>query len=248
MSRTRPTQSEPRVSLARALSKLGACSRSQAVTAVEAGRVTVNGTVVRDPSHRVDPARDRMTLDDEPVRPAGNTYVMLNKPRGLVTTRVDERGRDTVYMCFHNAPYPRIVPVGRLDRDSEGLLLFTNDTRWADRIIAPSSHISKMYHVHLETPVTEGLIRKLRAGVDSRGEVLRAVSVEALSEASLEIVLDEGRNRHIRRMLEPQGAVISRLVRTAIGPLQLGRLAPGAHRPLSERERESLDAAVPARS
>ena len=248
MSPARSPQKPPPVSLARALSKLGACSRSEAESAVAAGRVTVNGAVVRDASHRVDPARDRITLDGEAVRPAAKTYVMLNKPRGLVTTVSDERGRDTVYLCLHNAPYPRIVPVGRLDRDSEGLLLFTNDTRWADRIVAPASHLEKVYRVHLETGINESLLTSLRAGVESRGELLRAVRVDAVGERELEIVLDEGKNRHIRRMLEPLGATISRLVRTAIGPLQLGRLAPGAHRLLTERERAALDAAVPHRS
>ena len=248
MSRPRPPQKEPPVSLARALSKLGACSRSEATTAVVAGRVTVNGSIVRDPSHRVDPARDRMTLDGEAVRPAANTYVMLNKPRGLVTTVSDERGRDTVYLCLHNAPYPRIVPVGRLDRDSEGLLLFTNDTRWADRIVSPASHLEKVYHVHLEDGINEKLLTRLRTGVESRGELLRAVRVDAVGERELEIVLDEGKNRHIRRMLEPLGMTISRLVRTAIGPQQLGRLSPGAHRVLTERERAALDAALPQRS
>lgn len=231
----------PRVSLARALSKLGACSRAQAGQAVTAGRVTVNGKVVRDPDLRVDPARDRLTLDGARVRAAARVYVMLNKPAGLVTTRADERGRDTVFMCLEGAPYPRLVPVGRLDRDSQGLLLFTNDTRWADRIASPSSHIEKIYHVYLEQPITETLLARLRAGVRSRGELLRAVRVEPISERQLEFVLDEGHNRQIRRMLETSGATITRLVRTAIGPLHLGRLMPGAHRPLTADELTAID-------
>lgn len=234
----------PRVSLARALSKLGACSRAQADQAVSAGRVTVNGKLVRDPNARVDPAHDRITLDGARVRAAARTYVMLNKPAGLVTTRVDERGRDTVFMCLEGAPYPRLVSVGRLDRDSQGLLLFTNDTRWADRIVSPSSHIEKVYRVYLEQPVTDALLTRLRAGVRSRGEVLRAARVEPITETQLEFVLDEGRNRQIRRMLETSGATIARLVRTAIGPLHLGKLMPGAHRPLTAGELSAIDAVL----
>lgn len=234
----------PRVSLARALSKLGACSRAQAEQAVRAGRVTVNGRMVHDPNLRVEPARDRLTLDGTRVRPAIRTYVMLNKPAGLVTTRTDERGRDTVYICLEGAEYPRLVPVGRLDRDTQGLLLFTNDTRWADRIASPGSHVEKVYRAQLAQPVTEELIAGLQAGVVSRGEMLHALRVRRTGEAELEIVLDEGRNRQVRRMLEQSGARISRLVRTAIGPLRLGRLIPGAHRPLTPAELAALDAAV----
>ena len=238
-----PERSAP-VSLARALSKLGVCSRAQATAAVIAGRVTVNGSVEHDPNRRVEPARDRITFDGERVRAAARTYVMLNKPAGLVTSAADERGRDTVYICFDNAPYPRLVPVGRLDRDSQGLLLFTNDTRWADRIASPASHIEKVYRVQLDRPIDERLIDRLRAGVASRGETLRAVRVAPLTETELEMVLDEGRNRQVRRMVEATGAQVQRLVRTAIGPLRLGRLQPGMHRPLTARELSALEAAL----
>ena len=237
-----PSGDAPRVSLARALSKLGACSRAQAAQAVRAGRVTVNGRMVRDPNVRVEPARDRLVLDGSRVRPATRTYVMLNKPAGLVTTRADERGRDTVYMCLEGAGYPRLVPVGRLDRETQGLLLFTNDTRWADRIASPRSHIEKVYSVQLEQPVPEELIERLRAGVLSRGEMLNAVRVRRTGVSEIEIVLDEGRNRQVRRMLEESGARIARLVRTAIGPLRLGRLIPGGHRPLTPAELAAVDA------
>ncbi len=234
----------PRVSLARALSKLGACSRTEAERAVSGGRVTVNGKLVRDPSLRVEPAHDRITLDGERVRPAERTFVMLNKPAGLVTTRVDERGRDTVFMCLENAPYPRLMPVGRLDRDTQGLLLFTNDTRWADRIAAPSSQVEKIYRVHLEQPAADDLVELLRAGVRSRGELLQAARVERVSATEIEIVLHGGRNRQVRRMIEESGGTIARLVRTAIGPLRLGNLSPGAHRLLAPKELAALEAVV----
>jgi len=233
------------VSLARALSKLGACSRGEGTRLVEAGRVTVNGVVVRDPARRVVPERDRLAVDGAPVRAAAPVYLMLNKPRGLVTTRHDPRGRATVYDRLAGADLPFVGPVGRLDQASEGLLLFTNDTRWADAILDPASHLPKTYHVQVDAQPGADLLARLRAGVTVEGgEHLAVADVRVLRlgtrNAWLEVVLDEGRNRQIRRLLEAVGIGVLRLVRVAIGPLVLGDLAKGAWRPLTPAERNSL--------
>ena len=151
--------------LARALSKLGFCSRSQAVEAIGAGRVKVNGTVRRDPQWRVRLDRDRIEVDGEPVRGSARVYVMLNKPRGLVTTASDEKGRATVFECLERLPF--VAPVGRLDRASEGLLLFTNDTAWAAKITDPANHVEKTYHVQIDRLADEALLGRMREGVEA---------------------------------------------------------------------------------
>lgn len=234
----------PAVSLARALSKLGLCSRSQAREWIEAGRVRVNGTPRRDPELRVDPQRDRIEVDGQRATAARRVYLMLNKPRGLVTTASDERGRDTVYACLAGADLPHLSPVGRLDRASEGLLLFTNDTRWADRVLAPESHLPKTYHVQVDAIPGDALLRRIVGGVDDEGERLSAREARLLRHgernAWLEIVLDEGRNRHIRRLLAALGVGVLRLVRVSIGPLALGDLPKGAHRMLTDDEARAL--------
>lgn len=226
--------------LARVLSKLGHCSRSQGEALVRAGRVTVDGRRVTDPEHRTDAARALIAVDGEPVGARAPAYLMLNKPRGLVTTRIDPQGRPTVYRCLEGLHLPHVAPVGRLDRASEGLLLLTNDTGWAQRILDPATHAPKRYHVQVDRVPDEALVAALRAGVADRGETLRVVSAEILRAGArngwLEIVLDEGRNRHIRRMLAAQGAETLRLVRVAVGELELGDLAKGAVRSLTADE------------
>lgn len=239
----------PKVSLARALSKLGFCSRSQAQALVREGRVRVNGTVRRDPELRVDPDRDRIKVDGERVAAEPRVYLVLNKPRGLVTTASDERGRGTVYDCIDDPGLPWLSPVGRLDRASEGLLLFSNDTRWAARILAPETHLDKTYHVQVDRPADEALLRRMTAGVATEeGDFLAAKRASLLRTGTrnswVEVVLDEGKNRHIRRLLEALGVEVLRLVRVAVGPLQLGDLPKGAYRHLTEEERREMDAAV----
>jgi 23S rRNA pseudouridine2605 synthase len=238
----------PRVSLARALSKLGHCSRAQGETLVTQGRVRVDGVVRREPSFRVDPARAVIEVDGRRVVARRTVYVALNKPRGLVTTRDDPRERATVYACLDAAlrdgTLPFVSPVGRLDKASEGLLLFTNDTRWASRLLDPSSHVDKTYHVQIDRVPDDALLAALVAGVDDDGERLSVVSVRVLRHGTrtgwLEIVLDEGRNRHIRRLLAAQDVEVLRLVRVAIGPLALGDLPKGAWRHLTPAEVRSL--------
>jgi 23S rRNA pseudouridine2605 synthase len=236
------------VGLARALSKLGYCSRSQAQQLIRAGRVQVNGAVERNPEAAVYLGRDRMEVDGGPIRPARKIYLMLNKPRGLLTTAADEKGRPTVYSKLHN-DLPWLAPVGRLDKASEGMLLLTNDSQWAARVTAPETHLLKTYHVQVsglrDAELADALMNGLRV---SSGDFLRVRDARILRRGNrntwLTIVLDEGKNRHIRRMLHALGIEVLRLVRVAIGPLTLGDLAKGASRPLTPAEKSALDAAM----
>lgn len=232
--------------LARALSKLGYCSRREAVALVREGRVRVNGVVRNDPQQAVDLRRDRIEVDGAAVAAGKKIYLALHKPRGLVTTTSDERGRETVYSCFRDAELPYLAPVGRLDQASEGLLLFTNDTRWAAAITSPEHGIEKTYHVQVGVVPDATLVGTLCDGVRDREELLRAKRARVLRSGKtngwLEIVLDEGRNRQIRRMLEAQDIEVLRLMRVAIGPLPLGDLARGSWRHLA---REEIVALVP---
>jgi 23S rRNA pseudouridine2605 synthase len=233
------------VSLPRALSKLGYCSRASAEGLIRTGRVKVNGRVVLNTTERVDLRRDSFAVDDVRVRPASLVYLMLNKPRGLITSASDDQGRDTVFKCFEGAGLPRLVPVGRLDQASEGLLLFTNDTTWANRITAPESHLSKLYHVQVRPiPAGEDLERCLQGVRTDGGDLLKCSAISQIRtgerNAWLEIVLHEGRNRHIRRMLATLDIEVLRLIRVAIGPLKLGNLAKGHFRLLSEQELRAL--------
>ena len=235
-----------RVGLARTLSKLGYCSRSQAVALIQSGAVSVNGIVRRDPEYPIR-QNDRITSRGEPVAKASKVYFVLNKPRGVVTTASDEKGRETVYSVLPR-DLPWLAPVGRLDKASEGLLLLTNDSEWAGRITDPVSHLEKIYHVQVTAIPAEELLERLRRGILSDGELLKARSVSILRSGEknswLEFVLDEGRNRQIRRMLAAFDIDVLRLIRVAIGPLALGTLPKGQARTLTKDEREALDRAL----
>lgn len=231
------------------LSKQGVCSRSEAARWVAAGRVAVDGRVVRDPEFPIVQGRQRILVDGEEIGGARRIYLMLNKPRGLVTTASDERGRDTVYRCFDGAaldgaPLPWLAPVGRLDKASEGLLLFCNDPQWAARITDPERGPDKTYRVQVDAIPDPALLSALETGVDEDGERLRAKSARLLrtgeKNAWLEIVLDEGRNRQIRRLLAAFGLETLRLVRVAIGELALGELPKGQWRALDEDDLRRL--------
>ena len=238
------------VGLARALSKLGYCSRSQAQHLIRSGRVQVNGAVKRNPEAPVFLGRDRIEVNGGLIRPAAKVYLMLNKPRGLVTTASDEKGRPTVYSSLDN-DLPWVAPVGRLDKASEGMLLLTNDPQWAARVLAPETHLRKTYHVQVsgvrDLELADALMRGLRV---STGDFLRVKDARILRQGNrntwLAIALDEGKNRHIRRMLEQLGVEVLRLIRVAIGPLALGDLAKGASRPLTPEEKSTIDAAMRA--
>ena len=234
--------------LARALSKLGFCSRTQAFALVREGKVRLNGSVAGNPEAPVRMGVDRIEVAGQKVAAAKRIYVMLNKPRGIVTTAEDEKGRETVYSLL-----PRdgkwIAPVGRLDKASEGLLLLTNDSEWAARVTDPATHLDKVYHVQIAAVADEKLMDGLQRGVAAEnGEVLRAKRVERLRSGEknswLEITLDEGKNRQIRRMLEGLSVEVLRLVRVAMGPLKLGDLAKGGYRNLSAEEKKTLDGAL----
>jgi 23S rRNA pseudouridine2605 synthase len=236
-----------RVSIARALSKLGYCSRTQAASLIRQGRVLVNGAICRAPALRIDMERDQISVDGRALTAADHVYLMLNKPRGLVTSWIDERGRPTVYQCLTDSALPWVSPVGRLDKASEGLLLFTNDTRWAARVTDPATHLEKVYHVRVACLADDIHLGQLVGGITDGGQTLRAIRVRVLRQGKrtswLEIVLDEGKNRQIRRMLGAQDITVLRLVRTAIGPLELGTLKKGAYRHLTPQEKEALQSA-----
>jgi 23S rRNA pseudouridine2605 synthase len=232
--------------LARTLSKLGYCSRSAARKLVAEGQVEVNGKTVRDPEAPIHQGKDRITVRGTAVETPDYCYLMMNKPRGLVTTASDERGRQTVYSLVPNH-HQWLSPVGRLDKASEGLLLMTNDSNWAAKISSPETHMEKTYHVQIGSIPDASILRVLISGVVDDGQLLKARRVNFLRKGEkncwLEIVLDEGKNRQIRRMLSACGIEVMRLVRTAIGSLQLGDLPKGATRDLTVDEKRSLDRA-----
>lgn len=228
---------------------MGYCSRAQATVLVGEGRVSLNGRVVRDPEAPVRLQRDRIAVDGSAIEERPKVYLAMNKPRGLVTSASDEKGRRTVYDLFP-PEQDWIAPVGRLDKASEGLLLLTNDSEWAARIADPASHLDKTYHVQIDCVAEEPLLRSLTKGVRDGGEHLRARAVRLLRHGQknswLEIVLDHGKNRQIRRLLTAWGIEVLRLVRVSIGPLQLGDLRTGTVRPLTAAEKQSLDRALRA--
>jgi 23S rRNA pseudouridine2605 synthase len=242
----RDTESR-QVGLARALSKLGFCSRSQAAKLIRAGRVRLNGEARRDPETPVRLGRDRIEVDRNAVAAESKIYVILNKPRGVVTTASDEKGRPTVYSLL-GEKLPWVGPVGRLDKASEGLLLLTNDSEWAARLSDPGSHLDKTYHVQVGASVSDLLSVQLLTGLRAGGELLRAKQARVLRRGEkntwLEITLDEGKNRQIRRILQQLGIEVLRLIRVAIGPLDLGQLPKGKSRALARVEKSALDQAI----
>lgn len=230
--------------LARVLSKRGVCSRTQAAQWIGQGRVTLSGRTIRDPEFPTPLDSDAIAIDGKPIAARAPIHLMLNKPRGLVTTAADERGRDTVYRCFEGADPGWIAPVGRLDKASEGLLLFSNDPQWAARVTDPLTGPDKTYHVQMDAIPEPAQLSALIEGVDADGERLSAKSARLLrageKNAWLEIVLDEGRNRQIRRLLSAFDIEVLRLVRVGIGDLVLGELPKGRWRRLTAEEVASL--------
>jgi 23S rRNA pseudouridine2605 synthase len=253
-----PRRASRRTGLARTLSKLGYCSRSQAAELIRAGRVRLNGNVRRDPETPVRVGQDRLALDGAAVEMQRKIYFMMNKPRGLVTTASDEKGRETVYNVLEKTgkKLPWVAPVGRLDKASEGLLLLTNDSEWGARVAAPEMHVEKTYHVQVGTAGGQKLAGEKQAAAmmngirTGDGDFLRASRARVLRTGEkncwLEIILDEGKNRQIRRMLAALEVEVLRLVRVAIGPLALGNLPKGAYRPLTAAEKRALDRAMAA--
>lgn len=207
---------------------------------VAAGRVSVNGQVQRNAEQPTDATRDRISIDGNEVQAAARVYLALNKPRGLIVSAADERGRDTVYSLLDSAQLPWLAPVGRLDKASEGLLLFTNDSVWAAGITEPHHQLHKTYHVQVVGIPDPAALMAMQSGIHDAGEHLRAINVKLLRAGDkntwLEVTLDEGRNRHIRRLLTALGYEVLRLMRIAIGPVTLNELAKGSWRHLSAQE------------
>lgn len=236
----KPDRPGRRTQLHRAISKLGWGSRAQAWDWVRAGEVAVDGRIVTDPLTWVDLDRQRITRRGQEATPAARLVLALHKPRGIVTTRSDERGRRTVYDLLPPG-LPWLFPVGRLDADSEGLLLLTNDAALSVQLTEPAHEVPKTYRVELDGEPSEEELEQLRRGVRLNDGVTRPARVRRRERGSvLEIILTEGRNRQIRRMAWALGYRVQRLVRVAIGGVALGTLAPGASRLLTDEEVRAL--------
>jgi len=231
---------KPKMTLDRVLSRFGLGSRTAARGAIRAGRIKVNGRVIRDPEAWVEPGRDAIHLDGQRLKPARKVYLLLYKPRGVITSHGDPQGRKTVYDLFGQSGR-WVFPVGRLDLDTSGLLLLTNDTGFADFITSPESGIPKTYLVKASGLLTDAAISQLNAGVQmKRGDRAQPERVRRLEDRGkytrLEVTLTEGKNREVRRMLEAVGFKVLKLVRTHIGPLTLEGLEVGKWRELSSAE------------
>ena len=240
------TTAKGTVSLERALSKLGFASRSQARVLIEAGRVTVDGGIVTNPSMRLTPERVTIAIDGAQSDVAAPLTIVLHKPRGYVTTRSDPEGRKTVYDLLEDVP-SRVVPVGRLDLATSGLLILTNDTHFANWLTDPASGVERVYLVTVEGRATDDTIAQLIKGVEVDGQFLLA-DVAAIRKASnreshLTIILREGKNREIRRLMAAAGHPVTQLRRVQFGGLELAELAPGQWRSVTADE---LAAAFPA--
>ena len=247
----RSSKGAKKVALVRALSKLGYSSRSQAYELIRTGRVEVNGRVVTDPAVAVAPGLTRIQVAGVEVDRAPWRCIALNKPRHVVTSRTDPDGRATVYELIADLD-ARVVPVGRLDLASTGLLLMTNDTQLADWLTSPASGIVRRYVVTVRGELSDISARALMTGITDRGERLKAVSIDILKRSKREthvlVELDEGRNREIRRMMKAAGHEVSRLKRIAIGGLELGNLSPGAWRDISVDEMRAAFPRAPLRA
>jgi 23S rRNA pseudouridine2605 synthase len=244
--RTQPPASEakrPLKTLERVISKAGLGSRTEARRWIAAGRVHVNGKPVQTPDYWVDFARDKVTLDGKPVQPGKKIYLLLYKPKGYLTTHKDPEGRPTVYDLI-SGQAEWVVPVGRLDLDTSGLLILTNDTQFAERLTNPEFKVPKTYQVKASGLLTDEQLEKLRRGVTLSDGVTKPAIVKRLRDSDkstvLEMTITEGRNRQVRRMLEAVDSKVRKLVRTAIGPVRIGTLPMGKHRSLQEQEIKQL--------
>ena len=241
-----PPGTRPLKTLERVLSKAGAGSRTDARKWIAAGRVRVNDRVVQDPDRWVDLERDRITLDSKPLGKAQPVYLLLYKPKGYLTTYRDPEGRKTIYDLLPDRDR-YLFPVGRLDLDTSGLLILTNDTAFAERMTNPDYKVPKTYLVKASTHLTDEQLDQLRNGIELRDGPTRPAIVERIREAGgrtvFEITITEGRNRQVRRMTEALGAKVLKLVRTAIGAIRIGELAVGATRALTAEELRLLKGA-----
>ncbi len=221
------------VPLERALSKLGIMSRAQTKRLIEAGSIAVNGRVIKDPAFLVVPEKIRITIDGKPAARAAACTIMMYKPRGIVTTRSDEKGRKTIYDLL--PPHlQHLHPVGRLDMASCGLLLMTTDTQLSNFLTDPDNEIPRIYAVSVAGKITDDEIKRLSQGIQDKGQILKASSITlrkaSNKESHLIVELTEGKNREIRRMFEALGSEVTALKRIAFGKLKLGDLIPGQFR------------------
>ena len=229
--------------LDRVISQAGVGSRKEARQWIGAGRVAVDGKKIQTPDEWVDPERQLVTLDGKPLRAVKKIYLLLYKPKGYVTTYKDPDGRPTVYDLLKDFP-EKVFSAGRLDLDSTGLLIFTNDGEFADRITSPESHVPKTYLVKASLLLTDDQLDQLRRGVALADGPTRPAKVNRIRDSGrftfFEITITEGRNRQVRRMVETLGAKVLKLVRTEIGSIRIGELQIGKYRPLTEREIREL--------
>ena len=238
-----PPAERPLKTLERVLSKAGLGSRTEARQWIGTGRVRVNGRLIQTPDHWVDLVRDHVTLDGKPVRDAAKVYLLLYKPKGYLTTYKDPEGRPTIYDLLGEVEQ-WVSPVGRLDLDTSGLLLLTNDTAFAERVTNPDFKVPKTYLVKTASRLSDEDLDRLRRGLELKDGATQPALVtrqrDAGSHTFLEITISEGRNRQVRRMIEALGSRVLKLVRIAIGPIRIGTLAIGKHRPLTPAELEML--------
>jgi pseudouridine synthase len=235
---------KPKMTLDRVPSRFGVASRTDSRKAIVAGRMKVNGRTVRDPDIWVSPDSDKFILDGRELKPARKRYLLFYKPKGVLTSHGDPAGRDTIYKYLGD-DCKWVSPVGRLDKDTSGLLLLTNDTPFADFITSPESKVPKTYLVKVNALLSDEVIATLSAGVEmKRGDRAQPLSVHRREDRGkytwLDIVLTEGKNREVRRMLEAVGFVVLKLVRTSIGPLTLKGLQVGNYRELASSEISAL--------
>ena len=245
--KAKTTERRPSKTLDRVFSKAGFGSRTEACQWIAEGRVRVNGKVVRNPDIWVDLDRDRVTLDGRRVQADKKIYLLLYKPKGYLTTYRDPQGRPTVYDLIADVRQ-WVCPVGRLDLDTSGLLILTNDTAFAERLMNPAFKVPKTYLVKTSTRLSDEQLDQLRAGVVLSDGPTRPAEVVRLRDSGprtfLEITLTEGRNRQVRRMIEAAGSNVLKLVRTAIGPVRIGALQIGTCRPLRPAEVAALKAST----
>jgi 23S rRNA pseudouridine2605 synthase len=233
----------PLKTLERVLSKAGLGSRVEARSWIHAGRVKLNGKIVRNPDQWVDLQRDRVRFDDRPLEARERLYVLLYKPTGYLTTYKDPEGRPTVYDLIADVG-SFLSPVGRLDLDTSGLLLMTNDNQFAERVTNPQSHVPKTYLVKASTRLTDEQLQQLRDGIDLADGPTRPAEVARVRDSAkythFEITLTEGRNRQVRRMVEALGARVLKLVRVRVGSIGIGTLPIGKWRLLTRAEVAAL--------
>lgn len=220
-----------KISISKALSKMGISSRMVASDLIRSGRVSIGGKMIRDPEYQVEFPVQNLLVDKRPVEEAEKLYYMIHKPKGVVTTRRDEKGRKTIYDLLP-LETPWVFPVGRLDKESSGLLLLTNDTAWGNRILSPGGKIPKIYHVKINRHIKDEDLQKIKNGLTLSDDLsYLPVKIDKIRENKktcwLEMVLVEGKNRQIRKTLEHLNYRVETLVRIQVGKLQLGKLKPG---------------------